>query len=130
LSLDNEKVRYLTVGGFNTIIGYFVGVSIYLLLQNRLHILFIIAIANIISISISFITFKAFVFKTRGGWLNEYLKIYLVYGSTILLSGLFFWLFVDYLSINIWLAQGVTVAITAYLSYIGNKKYTFKRSKL
>ncbi len=123
----NEKLSYLIVGGFNTVIGYFSGVGIFLVFQNRLHILLIAAISNILAITISFLTYKTLVFKTKGGWLSEYLKCYLVYGSTALFGGLLLWASIDYFSMNIWFAQGAVVVATVCVSYIGHKNFTFKR---
>lgn len=125
---NDEMIKYLIVGGFNTVFGYLIGVIGFLLLQNKMHILFIAAISNILAISMSFLTYKTLVFKTKGDWIEEYLKCYMVYGSTALLGGLLIWIFVDYLSLNIWLAQAIVVLVTVCVSYFGHKKYTFKKT--
>jgi putative flippase GtrA len=124
--IDSQKLSYLLVGGVNTLFGYGVGVGIYMLLAENWHIFLIGVVSNVISISFSFVTYKLFVFKTRGNWFAEYLKAYLVYGGMAALGILFLWLFVDFLSIRIWLAQGMVILLTVVISYFGHKHFTFR----
>lgn len=116
------------MGGWNTMFGYGVGVALYDTLSPYLHILGIGAIANIIAISMSFLTYKLLVFKTVGHWLPEYLRSYVVYGGTALLGTLLLWLFVDGLKISIWIAQGLIIVSTVVISYIGHARFTFRQS--
>ena len=90
-----QKTRYLLAGVWNTIFGYMLGVFAYLWLGDHMHIIFISIIVNIIAITMSFLSYKLFVFKTSGEWLIEYLKIYLVYGGTALIGTFLLWGFVD-----------------------------------
>lgn len=126
--IHSEKLRYLLVGGWNTFFGYLTGVGLFLMLGNYFHIVLIAIISNAIPITMSFFTYKILVFKTRGQWISEYLKCYLVYGVNALLGIFLLWLFVDHLSINIWLAQGAIIIMTAIFSYLLHKRFTFKRS--
>jgi putative flippase GtrA len=123
---QDAKLRYLIVGGWNTIFGYFFGVLLFLLLNPYTHLVLIAIIANIISISMSFITYKLFVFRTSGGWLLEYLRCYIVYGFNAVLGIFFLWLMVDINEFNIWLAQGVSIFIVVIFSYFLHKHFTFK----
>ena len=123
---QSRPARYLVVGGVNTAIGYVLGVGLYLALSHRLHILAIGAIANVLAISFSFTTNKLFVFRTRGHWLPEYLRSYVVYGGMALLGTLLIWVLVDGLHVGIWVAQGLTMAITVVISYLGHSRYTFR----
>lgn len=124
--IDSQKLRYLLVGGVNTLFGYGAGVGIYMLLVANWHIFIIGIVSNVVSISFSFITYKLFVFKTRGNWFAEYFKAYLVYGGMAALGILFLWLFVDFLNIRIWLAQGMVILVTVVISYFGHKHFTFR----
>lgn len=128
--IHSEKFRYLLVGGWNTVFGYLTGVALFLMLSQHLHIILIAIISNIIAITMSFITYKLLVFKTRGRWLTEYLKCYLVYGINALIGVFLLWLFVDHYSINIWLAQGAIIVLTVIFSYLLHKRFTFKRGPL
>lgn len=108
--------------------GYSVGVALYDMLSPYLHVLAIGVIANIVAISMSFVTYKLLVFKTVGHWLREYLRSYVVYGGMALLGTLLLWLFVDGLKISIWIAQGLIIGSTVIFSYIGHARFTFGRS--
>lgn len=122
----SKSIRYLIAGGWNTAFGYCLGVGLYLLLSDRLHITLIAVICNILAISMSFLTYKLFVFKTPGNWLNEYLRSFVVYGAMALLGILLLWCFVDLLGIGIWWAQALVIFLTVFISYFGHKLFTFK----
>lgn len=119
--------RYLMVGGFNTLVGYGLGVGLYLALSDRLHILVIGVIANVLAITVSFTTYKYLVFRSPGRWLAEYLRSYLVYGGSALIGIMLLWLLVDGLRLPIWLAQGLAIILTVIASYLGHDRFTFRR---
>lgn len=123
---EKKPIRYLLAGGWNTVFGYAVGVGLYTVLSDRLHVTIIAAVANILAITMSFLTYKLFVFKTKGNWLLEYSRSYLVYGSMALLSIVLLWGLVDYLGINIWYAQALVILLTVGVSYLGHKFFTFR----
>jgi putative flippase GtrA len=76
------------------------------------------------------LTYKFFVFKTKGKWLAEYLKCYLVYGMAAVLSLFLVWGLVDGLDIPFWLAQGLVMILSVAFSYFGHSRFSFAdRSK-
>ena len=123
-----NKVRYLTVGGFNTVVGYFIGVFGYMIFHDYLPLVMIGVISNILAISFSFVTYKLFVFQTQGRWLTEYLKSYIVYGSSALLGIGLLWLLVGQLTVSIWFAKGIIIIFTIIVSYLGHSRFTFRRA--
>lgn len=124
--LEKQSLRYLVAGGWNTVFGYGVGVGLYTILSSQLHVAVIAAIANILAITMSFLTYKLFVFKTAGNWLSEYGRSYLVYGSMALLSIVLLWALVDYSGMDIWYAQALVILLTVGVSYLGHKFFTFR----
>jgi len=121
---------YLIVGGVNTALGYGVTVGLYYLLKAW-SIVAVAALANVICITVSFVTYKAFIFKSGGFWLPEYLRCYLVYGGSALFSVFGLWLLVDVLGVTIWLAQGLVMVAVVPLSFLGHEFFTFRmRSRL
>jgi putative flippase GtrA len=127
--LESERVRYLLAGAWNTAFGYAITVGLYVALSDTLHITLIGAIAHVLAISMAFATYKVFVFRSRGKWLREYLRSYVVYGGTAVVGILLLWLLVDGLHIKIWFAQGALILITVVISYIGHASFTFKDRK-
>lgn len=123
----SRKFKFLIVGGANTVFGYAVGVSLYELLTSFCSIWVIGILSNIFAISFSFVTYKLFVFRTKGQWLAEYLKAYLVYGTMAFVGVVLLWLYVDTFGLSIWLAQGLVIMSTVILSYIGHARFTFRR---
>ena len=123
----NQKIRYLLVGAFNTGVGYLLGVFFYHILKRYLHIVEIGLLTNFICISISFVAYKLWVFKTVGNWTVEYFRCFLVYGFSGVISIIFLYLLVDVLAVNIWFAQALAISITIVISYIQHNKYTFKQ---
>lgn len=126
---STRSMRYIIGGGWNTLFGYIVGVGLYNLFSKHVHVLVIIVIANVLAISMAFMTYKLFVFQTKGDWLREYLRSYLVYGNIALISILMLWLMVDLMKIQFWIAQGLISAVTVVLSYLGHARYTFAKNE-
>lgn len=118
--------RYLLSGGWNTVFG--IGVYAFMISfpWGREHYLFMIIPANIISISSAFICYKLFVFKTKGNWIREYFKCYVVYASAIGMNCIMMLAFVDLIGMHPVVSQCVCVALTTIGSYIGHKLFSFR----
>jgi putative flippase GtrA len=124
---QDQRLRYLVVGGGNTLWGYLCANILYYTLISHLHLLVIGIIANIFSISFSFFTYKTLVFRTKGNWLREYLRCYVVYGVGGILATLAMWGLVDGLHIPFWLAQGLVMGLVVVFSYFGHSRFSFAK---
>lgn len=122
-----KEISYLMIGCINTIFGYGISLLLYELLKDRAYLLMILIASNIISISFSFLTYKKFVFKTAGNWLLEYFRCYVVYGLMAIFNITFVFMAVQWLQIQYWLAQAISIVLTIIISYVSHAKYTFKR---
>ena len=122
---NNTNITFLISGVVNTIFGYFCGLIIYELFYKKIGLITVSVITNIISISFAFCSYKIFVFKTKGNWIKEYLKCYLVYGVSALISILVLWVLVELIALPFWLAQGLSIAIIVVFSFLGHRKFTF-----
>lgn len=127
--MDSRKIRYFIAGGWNTLFGYFVSVLLYYLLHKHFHLVAIAVLGNVIAITMAFMTYKVFVFQTKGSWLPEYLRAYVVYGGTAILGIGLLWVLVDNLTIPFWIAQGLVMAVTVVISYISHSRFTFRQHK-
>lgn len=123
---QDRRFRYLAVGGLNTLWGYCFSLAFYQMFHSCLHIIIIGVICNAVTISFSFIFYKLFVFRTKGRWLQEYARCYVVYGASAILGILAAWLMVDYFNIAFWLAQAIIIAVTVCFSYVGHSRFSFR----
>jgi putative flippase GtrA len=83
-----QFARYLCVGLFNSLFGYINFAVILALLNKVLPLRFLyltVVLASILSIplniSVSYFTYKFFVFRTKGNYLGEWFKCFAVYGT-------------------------------------------------
>lgn len=139
---QGEVIRFLMVGAFNTAFGlglYSLCVIIFGRTMPHISKPIIADIASIVSqpicITVAFLCYKHFVFRTKGNYLKEWLRCFAVYSVSIV-AGLFilpaatkFFLLFKELPPNAPpIAAGVVNSIIiACYSYFGHKKFSFKR---
>jgi putative flippase GtrA len=126
--INDLRLRYLFIGGINTIFGYFISNILYYKILSQLHIIYLGIIGNLICITFSFLTYKLFVFQTKGNWIKEYLRCYLVYGLTAVIGIMIMWGLVDGLGLRFWLCQGFVMIMVIIISYIGHNRFSFKKN--
>lgn len=134
-----QFIKYIVVGGWNTLFGYIVYIFFTWLLDSRYNLrysyMYSYVFSNFISISQAFVAHKFLVFKTKGNFWKEYRKGWLVYGSTALMSLISLPFFVKFFEFVLpqayaWLDKyvgGIAVTgIAAVASFLGHKNITFK----
>lgn len=130
-----QLFRYLLVGGWNTLFGYATFALLTMLLTDRVPYAYMVAnvIANVIAITVAFLGYKWFVFKTRGNYLREYLRTFTVYGFSMLLGLVLLPIlvvvtghFVHDQKLVPYIAQAAAIPLIVVLSFVGHKKYSFR----
>lgn len=85
------------------------------------------ALAAIINITNAYICHKLFVFRTKGNYLKEYLRYYIVYSVPIGIGFIFFPICIEILKMNFNVVQALLTFITIIISYFGHKHVSFKK---
>lgn len=132
-----QVIRYLLVGAFNTGFGYalFVGFN-YLFRRYGIYGSEIASfLSSIISITVAFLGYKWFVFRTRGHYLREWLRCVSVYGTSMLFNLLLLPPVTLLLRRRFGptqtasnLAAAILTVVTVIASYFGHKYFSFRRS--
>lgn len=136
--LNRQFLRYVVVGVWNTLFGYVCYCAFTWLFTGLLPYPYMFAsvIANIINITVAFFGYKIFVFRTRGHYLREYLRCYVVYGSSSLVglallpvtvAGVSF--FLTRKELAPYIAGALLTGITVLASFLGHKHYSFRSHK-
>jgi len=120
-----QKIDYLLIGIWNTIFGYSVFVALYFIFAAYIHYMVIWAASTVLAITNAYIGYKAFVFRTKGNYLREYLRFYVVYSGSMGLNIILLPLCVELLKITPPLAQAGIIVISVVFNYLGHKYYSF-----
>lgn len=125
---DKQFIRYLIVGGWNTVFGYGLFALLYFLLSARIHYVIIAIISSVIAITMAYAGYKLIVFRTKGNYLAEYMKFYVVYGFSTILGIMLLPCFVELFKFNIYLAQAIATIACVFISFIGHRNFSFARA--
>ena len=120
-----QKLRFLLVGGFNTVTSYLIFAGLYFLLDGNYVPTAIIQ--YIISVNISILTMRYYVFRSKGNFTKEYLKACIVYIYMLGFNLAWLYVFVDTLHINALISQAVYLVISTITTYILHKYFSFRK---
>ncbi len=120
-------LKFLLAGAYNTAFSLVVFAGLYFLLAEHVHYTLIALVTHVISISNAFVVHRYIVFRSTGPILHEYLRSYVVYGVSFLLSFGTLIALVELFDIHPVLAQALTIVTTVIASYVGNSRFTFQR---
>ena len=118
--------RYIVLGLFNTVFGYFVFLTLFSLLQDRLATWVIFIISSVISISESFFVQKRFVWRSDQSWKLEALKFTFTFVVVFFINLAALSLVATTTGLDPRLAQLPILGIISIGLYITHKNWTFK----
>lgn len=144
--VDDERVRYLFVGGWNTLFSYLLFLLLLELLGptvgslssshlppiawlGREYYLVVGWIGWIFAVAQSTLTMKYLVFRKGGSYWKQTFRAYFVYIPSQFLGSAVLWFLVRIVGLIPQLAALLNIAITVVFSYFGHKYFTFRLPK-
>jgi putative flippase GtrA len=134
-----QFVRYIVVGGFNTVFGP----GLFALLTWRFKglgsysYMYAAVLANVIAISVAFLGYKWFVFRTRGNYLIEWIRCFGVYGGSALIGLAALPILVPILRHALhkpeqapYIAGAFLTIVTMLSSFFGHKNFSFRQRQI
>lgn len=121
-----QFIKYVLVGLLNT--GVFYGIY-YIMLQLGFFYAISVTVGTIIGIINSYFCNKYFTFKSEKKSISETVKFLTVYFIQYLSNLLIIHLCVNNVGISAELAGGVAISIGLFISYFGNKFWSFRAVK-
>lgn len=127
--------RYLLVGAWNTLFGYGSFAFFTAVLGPVIPHSYLAAcvISSVLNISVSYLGYKFFVFKTKGNYLREWIRCVGVYSGGILIGVLSLPVLVVVIRHNTrffnaapYIAGAILTALTVVYSFLGHKKFSFR----
>lgn len=121
-----EKIRYVLVGGYNTVISYLL-YACFLWLMNSEYEQVALFLSFIVSSLNSYWTQKIYVFNTRGNIKKEYIKCLISWGVSYAMNVVLLFLFVGIIGLNPYIGQFFALILVTINSYLMLKKFAFRR---
>lgn len=127
--------RYLLVGVWNALFGYSTYAALTALLAPHISQSYIPAavLSSVVNITVAFLGYKWFVFKTQGNYLREWGRCVAVYGSSMVIG-------IGALPIVVWvirltsrfdrqapyLAGALLTVLGVIYNFLGHKRFSFR----
>jgi putative flippase GtrA len=127
--------RYLLAGVWNTLFGYGAYAALTAVLAPAVSRSYIPAsiIAAPLNITVSYLSYKWFVFRTRGNYLHEWTRCFIVYGSAIFLGIILLPLLVFLVRLLTgfdraapYIAGALLMGSNVIYSFLGHKNFSFR----
>lgn len=121
----NQKIRFLLVGGFNTVLAY--GIFALLFAAAGLPYIWALVVQNIVTINISIFTMRYYVFRSKGDFLKEYCKSWGVYLWMFLFNSVALTFLVEVCRIYELWAQAIYLTVATIMTYLLHKYFSFRK---
>ena len=119
-----QKIRYLLVGGFNTVFAYL----FFLLLLCFLPYNVALITQYFVTVNVSIFTMRYYVFRSMGAFKQEYLKAWTVYIGIYFFNAAALNFLVRFCQLTPPVAQAVYLSVSTVLTFILHKYYSFRKS--
>jgi len=129
--LDDERVRFVIVGGFNTAFGYLLFAFFQVTTGPYLGYFFSLYASFLIASIVAFLLHRRHTFKVHGtgNILVDFLRFISVYTVALALNSIALPLLVEGADMSPLVAQAIIVTVTTVTSYFGHKYFSFRRKK-
>jgi putative flippase GtrA len=125
--LLDERVRFVIVGGINTVVGY--GLFALFELATPVGYLASLYLSYALAVTLAFVLHRRFTFGVHGTGrvLVDFVRFVGVYVVSLGINTLVLPLLVEVAGLDSLVAQAVCVLITTLVSYFGHKWFSFRR---
>ncbi|MCL4368409.1 MAG: GtrA family protein [Actinobacteria bacterium] len=138
-----DKLRFLVVGGWNTLFSYALFLALLatigpplsaledspskaIALMGRDYYVIVQWVCWVAAVPQSTLAIKFFAFHSKGNWRHEIGRAYFVYLPAQLLSTVILWLAVRVANLGPHVGQIIAIGVTVVFSYLGHKYFTFR----
>ncbi|TFC72411.1 GtrA family protein [Cryobacterium sp. TMS1-20-1] len=128
--LRDQRVRFLIVGGTNTVVGFGLYTGLWLTIGHVIGYLGSLYGSYALASLLAFNLYRRFVFHVRGNVLVDFLRFQGVYVVSLVINTVSLPLLVELLGWSPLSAQAVIVVVTTTVSYVGHKFFSFRRRPL
>jgi putative flippase GtrA len=123
-----EKLRFLAVGGFNTVLGFGLFSLLQYLVGEQIGEVFVLLLAHLGSSTVAFVLHRRVTFRVSGSVLKDYLRFQTVYIIPVGFNLVALPVLTRVIGVNVYVAQALITVVNVLISYIGHKYFSFRRN--
>ena len=125
----DERVRFLVVGGINTVVGYALFALLQITAGHVIGYLGSLYGSYVLAVTLAFVLHRRFTFRVEGtgNRLVDFLRFASVYVVSLAANTLALPLLVELAHLDPLVAQAISVVVTTIVSYFGHKYFSFRR---
>ncbi len=120
---NDQRVRFLIVGGINTAVGYGTFAAVIFLGG---HYVVANVIATAVGMTVSYFLNKYFTFRQYKKSFTEIIRFISVYFFSFMLGNVVLYVMVDIISISPYFAGALNLIFTTLISWFGHKYFSFR----
>jgi putative flippase GtrA len=122
-----QELRFLLAGAYNTVFGYLTFALLFILLQNRIHYLFIVLLCQPVCLASAFIVHRNLVFKSQERWPRSFIRFNLSQLAAFVFGVAGLYALVRFGHLAPLLAQGLVVVASVLVTYLLHRHFSFRR---
>lgn len=128
--VQDERIRFLVVGGINTVLGYAIYSALVLWVFGSAPLGYVISlvVSYAIAITVAFVLYRRFVFRVSGHVFRDYFRFVGVYLVSIAINTAVLPLLVEFVGLSPLIAQAIVLIVTTLISFFGHKSFSFRRA--
>jgi putative flippase GtrA len=128
--LADQRVRFVIVGGINTVLGYGLFALFYFALGETIGYLGSLYASYAVAIVIAFTLHRQFTFRVNGtgSIAVDFARFVGVHAVSLVINTIALPVLVEFISLHPLVAQALIVVVTTLVSYFGHKLFSFRRS--
>ena len=126
----DERVRFLVVGGINTVVGYALFAILQITAGHVIGYLGSLYGSYVIAVTLAFVLHRRFTFQVHGtgNRFVDFVRFASVYVVSLAANTVVLPVFVELVGLDPLVAQAVSVVVTTVVSYFGHKYFSFRRT--
>jgi len=124
----DQRVAFLSIGAVNTGVGFLCFAGFLALLGQQRYMATLVC-AHIVSVLIAFVLYRYVVFRVRGHLLRDLWRFETVYLVALAVNLAMLPLLVQLAHLPVLLAQALILVVTALISWVGHKHFSFRRTE-
>lgn len=123
--LASERVRFLVVGAWNTLVGYVIFVALHYAASSALTTAWVLIVSYLIAVPHSFFTQRILVFRAKCDWRPQMAKFFVANSIVFVSNLLTLPVFIRQTGVSAPLAQAVFLVLSTIAMYVLHKQFSF-----